>query len=213
MQPYFALLDVLSELYVEETGQDDPSKGGTEDPYWTSELRSRPRFARRNSCLLLVYDRCYDRALDRWHDKFSRCLRDTLYVTQALKRATADRTTVQRASFDKAFDLTTAVSPQAFPYTVMPARISDDLASMLHSRPCCPWGSGCSPGPPLDPPQPHSLDPLARTSRSTTPLKAKANLRFNLSLFVHPVPVLWDIVLIAPTVRTTQPPRPPASCQ
>ena len=73
-----------------------------------------PRFARRYSCLLLVHDRFYDKFLDRWHDKFSRRLRDTLFLTQALKRATADRTTVQRASFDKAFDLTTAVFAPGF---------------------------------------------------------------------------------------------------
>ncbi|OLP82167.1 hypothetical protein AK812_SmicGene37210 [Symbiodinium microadriaticum] len=158
MQPYFALLDVLSELYVEETGQEEHASLQT----WRQTLQIwtprgeepktligqvsyvlDPRFARRYSCLLLVHDRFYDKFLDRWHDKFSRRLRDTLFLTQALKRATADRTTVQRASFDKAFDLTTAVSPQAFPYTVMPVRISDDLAAMLQSHPMLPFqGAG-----------------------------------------------------------------------
>ena len=96
--------------------------------FWTRAFGARP---------------LYDKFLDRWHDKFSRRLRDTLFLTQALKRATADRTTVQCASFDKAFDLTTAVSPQAFPYTVMPVRISDDLAAMLQSHPMLPFqGAG-----------------------------------------------------------------------
>ena len=91
----------------------------------------------------MIHDRFYDQALARWHAKFSRRLRDTLFLVQALRRATADRTTVQRASFDKAFDLTTASHPQAFPYQIMPVRISDDLASMLESHPMLPFqGAG-----------------------------------------------------------------------
>ncbi|CAE7679736.1 unnamed protein product [Symbiodinium sp. CCMP2592] len=158
MQPYYALLEVLAELYVEETGEDTHASLQT----WRQTLQIwtpkgvepkqligqvsyvlDPRFARRYSCLLLVHDRFYDAALTRWHAKFSRRLRDTLFLAQALKRATSDRTTVQRASYDKAFDLTTASHAQAFPYTVMPVRISDDLASMLESHPMLPFqGAG-----------------------------------------------------------------------
>ena len=101
-----------------------------------------PGFARRYSCLLPpTHDNFYDAALDGWHAKFSRRLRETLFLEHALKRATSDRTTVHRASYDKAFDLTTASHPQAFPCTVMLVRISDDLASMLEAHPMLPCQS------------------------------------------------------------------------
>ncbi|CAE7564747.1 YGR125W [Symbiodinium sp. CCMP2592] len=136
MQPYYALLDVLAELYVAETGDDTHSSLQTWRQtlqIWTAKgvepkqligqviYALDPHFARRYSCLLLVHDRFYD----------------------ALKRATSDHTTAQRASYDKAFDLTTASHAQAFPYTVMPVRISDDLASTLESHSMLPFqGAG-----------------------------------------------------------------------
>ena len=81
MQPYFALLDVLSELHIEETGQEEHAGLQTwrqtlqiwtpraEDPKTLVGQVSYvldPRCARCYSCLLLVHDRFYDRALDRW---------------------------------------------------------------------------------------------------------------------------------------------------
>ena len=54
-----------------------------------------PRFSHRYSCLLQTHDKFYDAALDRWHGKFSRRLREALSLSQALRRATTDRTTVQ----------------------------------------------------------------------------------------------------------------------
>ena len=65
-----------------------------------------PCFSRRYSCLLRIHDRFYDEALARCHAKFSRKPEETLSLALALRRATAGRTTVQqRASYDKAFDL------------------------------------------------------------------------------------------------------------
>ena len=149
MQPYYALLDILAELVAEAANEDNVSlqtwrqtlqiwtPRGEEPKVLLGQISYvlDSRFARRYSCLLLIHDRFYDQALARWHAKFSRRLRDTLYLVQALRRSTADRTTVQRASFDKAFDLTTASHPQAFPYQIMPVRISDDLATMLEVSP------------------------------------------------------------------------------
>lgn len=157
MQPYYALLDILAELVAEAANEDNVSlqtwrqtlqiwtPRGEEPKVLLGQISYvlDSRFARRYSCLLLIHDRFYDQALARWHAKFSRRLRDTLYLVQALRRSTADRTTVQRASFDKAFDLTTASHPQAFPYQIMPVRISDDLAMMLESHPMLPFqGAG-----------------------------------------------------------------------
>ena len=126
MQPHYALLDVLAELYLENTGQEEHASLQTwhQTPQiWTPKGEEPKqligqvsyvldtRFARRYSCLLLVHDRFYDEALTRWHAKFSRRLREALFLAQALKRATSDRTTVHRASFDKAFNLTTGSLP------------------------------------------------------------------------------------------------------
>ena len=151
MQPFYALIDLLAEC----TDTPDLQTWRQTLQIWTprdeepKQLLAQvayvldPRYPRRYTCLLLVHEKYYDEFLVKWHSKFTKRLHDTVQLIQALRRATIDRTTTHRASFDKAFDLTTLASLQAFTYPVMPVRISSELASLLESHPMLPFqGAG-----------------------------------------------------------------------
>ena len=119
MQPFYALIDLLAEC----TDTPDLQTWRQALQIWTprdeepKQLLAQvayvldPRYPRRYTCLLLVHEKYYDEFLVKWHSKFTKRLHDTVQLIQALRRGTIDRTTTQRASFDKDFHVPRHASP------------------------------------------------------------------------------------------------------
>ena len=152
MQPFYALLDILSEL----TGFPDLQTWKQTLQIWTGKDVTPKRllaqvsyvldnrFPRRYACLLFLDDQHYEDVLQKWHAAFSDRMRRTMLLVQALRRAVTDKTTTSRSSCDKSFDLSNNQAKLAnFPYPVLPMKMSAQLGTLLESHPMLPFqGAG-----------------------------------------------------------------------
>ena len=134
MQPFYAMLDILKELYPSPEYSDIQNWRQTLQLWTPREATEQKllaqvsyvldkRFNRRYSCVLLLHDSVYEEVLSRFHLKFAARTRSTMMLIQALKRAVADKSTSIRPSYDKAFDLSNAEAIlRSFPSPSSPIR-------------------------------------------------------------------------------------------
>ena len=152
MQPFHALLDILSELEDEtdfqvwrQTLQIWSSRKATAQRMLAQVAYVLDaRYSRRYCCLLLLCADHYDAILSRWHGAFSQRMRSTMNLIQALRRAVIDRTTTTRPTYDKAFDVSNVTfHHHSFLYPIFPMRMGPELAKLLESHPLLPFqGAG-----------------------------------------------------------------------
>ena len=155
MQPFYAMLDILKELFPSPTYSDIQNWRQTLQRWTPREAPEQQllaqiayvldkRFDRRYSCVLLLHESVYDAVLSRFHAKFAARMRATMMLVQALKRAISDKSTSSRPSYDKALDLSNADSIlRCFPFPIFPNKMSSELAVLLESHPMLPFqGAG-----------------------------------------------------------------------
>ena len=150
LQPFFALIDMLSPQFGNEHTQAMQIDRNTlqlwpgteaEDQTMLAQVTYHldPHAPRQYICSIVVRDDIHPILLREFHGKFHSRMKSTLQLIQALTRATQDRTTAARHSWQKNFDISNTTNAiKAFPYEIHFLPVSKDLVKLLESHPALP---------------------------------------------------------------------------
>ena len=150
LQPFYALVDLLSPHFGNDQTLALQMDKNTLQVWPGSERDDQtmlaqvsyhldPNAPRRYLCTILVRDDLQRLVLNDFHSKFHTRMKSTLQLTQALARATQDRTTAARHSWQKSFDTSnTPNALKAFPYQINFLPVSSELVKLLETHPALP---------------------------------------------------------------------------
>ena len=150
LQPFYALVDLLSPHFGNDQTLALQMDKNTLQVWPGSERDDQtmlaqvsyhldPNAPRRYLCTILVRDDLQRLVLNDFHSKFHTRMKSTLQLTQALARATQDRTTAARHSWQKSFDISnTPNALKAFPYQINFLPVSSELVKFLETHPALP---------------------------------------------------------------------------
>ena len=150
LQPFYALIDMLSPHFGNDGTNALQMDKNTLQVWPGSEhqdqnmlapvsYRLDPHAPRRYLCTVLIREDVHHILVRDFHAKFQNRMKATLQLTQALTRATQDRTTTARHAWQKSFDISNTPNPlKAFPYQIHFITISHDLIKLLETHPALP---------------------------------------------------------------------------
>ena len=150
LQPFYALIDMLSPHFGNDGTNALQMDKNTLQVWPGSEHQDQtmlaqvsyhldPHAPRRYLCTVLIREDVHHILVRDFHAKFQNRMKATLQLTQALTRATQDRTTTARHAWQKSFDISNTPNPlKAFPYQIHFVTISHDLIKLLETHPALP---------------------------------------------------------------------------